>query len=693
MAKINYSKWSCIQEEYLQTYHFLGIKDEIWSILFEKIENKIDAHQIDYNGARYLLDRYFKRYIDKEIREGRTRIINNLLILIKKQNVQITYLFSEFFKAIHDLSIEIPEEYYVKLKKESVILQKMLAEADLEQVSFQNLESSYQKIALLLPLKSAYISFREVKRIYDRYYGELDDKGKKKLVQCLKDSSYSLKFKYLITYDSIFRSIYDTYCQEIEEIPNSFFQRALLDLSLNDLKYIVESHQQHCYMTIEHLKNQDYLYYIARFIQQCNNWDIDHKDDDSKKNSREDWNQTRKGWRRSDREIYDYFIIIKSDLTKEDKQVIDTLFCLLSKESQEGIQKYLKGIYRQSDPIGKKANSDIQKLKYQFKRYLADGYIIENRYFRDIYSCFVSIKPELTSEDKQSIDTLFERLSKERREGIQGYLKGTYHQKDPIGKKANSDIQMLRKHFKKYLATGQIFRSARYSEIYDYFTSIKPELTNEDKQVIDALFRRLPKERQEGIQEYLKGVYHPKDQVGKKVYNDIEKLKYHFHKYVTTGQFNSADRFQDARKIQDIYSYFVSIKPDLTEEDKQVIDVLFHFLSKERQMGIQGYINRIYHQRDPIGKRAHQDILKLKYQFRNLYSIHLQKFQTLLLAMKEIENHFYQLGYSPEEYRTYKQLWEQEIRKRGTTDILIVMKIFINESYGVIKQIEERRSL
>lgn len=612
MAKINYSKWSCIQEEYLQTYHFLGIKDEIWSILFEKIENKIDAHQIDYNGARYLLDRYFKRYIDKEIREGRTRIINNLLILIKKQNVQITYLFSEFFKAIHDLSIEIPEEYYIKLKKESVILQKMLAEADLEQVSFQNLESSYQKIALLLPLKSAYISFREVKRIYDRYYGELDEKGKKKLVQCLKDSSYSLKFKYLITYDSIFRSIYDTYCQEIEEIPNSFFQRALLDLSLNDLKYIVESHQQHCYMTIEHLKNQDYLYYIARFIQQCNNWDIDHKDDDSKKNSREDWNQTKKGWRRSDREIYDYFTIIKSDLTKE---------------------------------------------------------------------------------DKQAIDTLFERLSKERREGIQGYLKGTYHQKDPIGKKANSDIQMLRKHFKKYLATGQIFRSARYSEIYDYFTSIKPELTNEDKQVIDALFRRLPKERQEGIQEYLKGVYHPKDQVGKKVYNDIEKLKYHFHKYVTTGQFNSANRFQDARKIQDIYSYFVSIKPDLTEEDKQVIDVLFHFLSKERQMGIQGYINRIYHQRDPIGKRAHQDILKLKYQFRNLYSIHLQKFQTLLLAMKEIENHFYQLGYSPEEYRTYKQLWEQEIRKRGTTDILIVMKIFINESYGVIKQIEERRSL
>ena len=691
MIKKNHIKWLRVQEQYMQKYYFLGLKNKAWNLLFEKVEEKLDMENFDCQHAKNLLDRYFKRYIDKEIEEGKTRIINNLLILIRKQNAQITYLFSEFFKTIHDLNIEISEEYYIKLKKESVILQRMLAEADLEQVLFQNLESSYQKNALLLIFKPAHVTLSEVKRVYTRYYDLLHEEEKEALLERLEDSSYLAKFKYLIMYDSIFQSIYDTYCEEIEKIDNSSFHRVLLDLSLDELKYIVENHEQYRYMTIEHLKKQEYLYFISHFIKQSKVLDTPSEEAISCQSHARETRNVR--WKRNDRKFYDYFVSIKPNLTQKDKRAIDTLFSFLSKERQEGIQQYLQGIYRQYEPIGKQANNDIQKLKYQFRKYLMNGTLINNHHFENFYSYFTSIKPDLTQEDKQAIDTLFGFLSKERQEDIKNYLKGIYLQKTTIGKRANRDIEKLKCRFKRYLVTGQLFSSMRYRSLYSYFTSIKPELTQEDKQVIDTLFNRLPKERQEKIKSYLKGDILTGDPIVKIVYNDIGKLKYYFKKYIMTGKVYGPDCFQDVQKIQNLYSYFISIKPDLNEEDKKMIDFLFSLLPTERQEGIEGYIKRIYHQKDSIGKRAHQDILNLKHQFRNLYTLHLKKFQTLLLEMKEIENRFYQLGYTPEEYQSYKKNWEQEIKRRGIIDIISMIRIFIGESNEMLKQIEERRSL
>ncbi len=604
MAKINYPKWSHMQEQYMQMYQFLGLKNERWSILFEKIENKLDTHQIDYDGARYLLDRYFKCYIDKEIEEGRTRIINNLLILIKKKNAQITYLFSEFFKAIHSLSIEIPEEYYIKLKEESVILQRMLAEADLGRVSFQNLESSYQKIALLLSFKPVHVSFGEVKKIYEKYEESLDEVEKEKLAFHLKDASYSLKFKYLIIYDKVLEGIYAVYCQEIEKIFPSSFYRAILCLSLEHLKYVVAQYQQNQSLSITHLKNQDYLCLIANhmnqkvFINSLNNHSVKEKVGKMQV-------AAKKKGKRSSREIYTYFQSIKPNLTEEDKKVIDTLFSCLSKKSQEGIEGYIQGIYQRKEPIGKKADSDIQKLKYHFKKYLVTGRISKPFGHREIYDCFLSIKPNLTEEDRHKIDALFSALPQESQEGIIGYLKEIYHQKDSIGKRANRDIQVLRENFKKYLRTED--------------TSKKKDLSN------------MPK----------------------------------------------------------IYSYFISIKPKLTTEDKKVIDILFSCLSKEKQQGIKEYVQGI----DEQNSSAYFDIEKLKKQFQNIYSIRLLKYQALVSAMIKIEKSFYQLGLSFEEYQDYKQSLEQKIRNRGITNLFAIMRVFIIESYDTIKQMKERQNL
>ena len=69
--------------------------------------------------------------------------------------------------------------------------------------------------------------------------------------------------------------------------------------------------------------------------------------------------------------------------------------------------------------------------------------------FKDLYSYFKSIKKDLTEEDEKLIDALFHSLSKECQEGINGYISGKYHNSDAVGRKAYSDISLLRKKFER----------------------------------------------------------------------------------------------------------------------------------------------------------------------------------------------------------------------------------------------------
>ena len=126
-------------------------------------------------------------------------------------------------------------------------------------------------------------------------------------------------------------------------------------------------------------------------------------------------------------------------------------------------------------------------------------------------------------------------------------------------------------------------------DLYFYFRDIKEDLTEEDKKTIDTLFNNLLLERQEGIMGYIAGKYHWSDRKGRKAIYDIQILK---------------KQFQNNKQYKDIYSYFKSIKEDLTEEDRSQIDALFHSLSIERQEGIKGYIEGKYHCSDAIGYKA-----------------------------------------------------------------------------------------
>ena len=136
-------------------------------------------------------------------------------------------------------------------------------------------------------------------------------------------------------------------------------------------------------------------------------------------------------------------------------------------------------------------------------------------YFKDIYSYFKSIKEDLTEEDKKLIDALFHSLSKERQERIKGYIEGKYYNSDAVGKKASSDINLLRKQF-KYLQVPQ-----KVKTLYDCFRSDQEELTVEDIRYIDSLLLELPLENQKGILEYLQNKHLKKSFIARRARFDL----------------------------------------------------------------------------------------------------------------------------------------------------------------------------
>ena len=387
--------------------------------------------------------------------------------------------------------------------------------------------------------------------------------------------------------------------------------------------------------------------------------------------------------------LYSYFEKIKPELSEEDKKVIDTLYSHLSKERQDGIQGYLERKYYQIGKIRKKAANDINLLQQQFRRYLEKGYLNLIYKKKTLYSYFEKIKLELSEEDKKAIDTLYSRLSKERQEGIQGYIERKYHFSDVIGKKAANDINLLQQQFRRYLEKGYLNLIYKKKTLYSYFEEIKLGLSEEDKKAIDTLYSCLSEERQEGIQGYIEGKYHATDRIGRKASHDIQQLQRKFEKYLESGVL-------DVRMSRTLYSYFEKIKSELSEENKKVIDTLYSRLSKERQKGIEGYIEGKYHQTDAIGRKASHDIQQLQRKFekylesgvldvrmsRTLYSY----FEKIKLELSEEDKKAIDTLYSRlskerqkgiEGYIEGKYHRTNEIGRKAPADILKLQRRFI----------------
>ena len=291
---------------------------------------------------------------------------------------------------------------------------------------------------------------------------------------------------------------------------------------------------------------------------------------------------------------------------------------------------------------------------------------------RELYNYFKKYSVELTDMDKQVINMLFKRLSEERQARIQGYIDGVYHQREKAGRNAAKDLQLLQYQF------------------------IKKELTLEDKEVIDALISTLSKDNQQKIIQYIRYKHHQLYPVDEKTYKVASLLKNKFKKYVETS------KFPEEYKKMVLYQYFASIKENFSEEDKEILNTLLKKISLERRNRIVDYLKgKISHTSD-MNKVVAKDLQLLQRKFeqypRNRSNIkvegnYLKKVQVLLEAMKVIEESFYQLGFSEEEYRKYKLEKEQKIRERGIISFEDVMSTFITDSYYCIKAYQERKTL
>ena len=591
-----------IIQHYEEKYLFLGFREENWQKLYAQVIAFVEKQRVyDFKKVNEYVLQVINRYIKRQIAQKKVRIINNLFILVSKNtSSDYSILLQEFLNQLDQFSIEMDEEYYEIFKQQSTGFKKILEHFRVQHLNFSELKNWWQEYYFYQKFKVYGKSLEEIKQLFWAYFSVFDESLKNQIQRNI--NRYIDKFRYLFSYEEYFQNIYQIYLVKMQNISIDIFRKALFYWSLERLELLINEYKHNQCVNDESKQKKDYLLLLLQdalgFKKMSEKQEVSLKAEflDVKK-------------RRESRTLYSYFEKIKPELSAEDEKVIDTLYSRLSKERQDGIQGYIEGKYHQTDKIGRKASSDIGGLQKQFSRYLKTGTLNLRYKKKTLYSYFEKIKPELSEEDKKVIDTLYSHLSKERQDGIQGYLERKYYQIGKIRKKAANDINLLQQQFRRYLEKGYLNLIYKKKTLYSYFEKIKLELSEEDKKAIDTLYSRLSKERQEGIQGYIEGKYHATDRIGRKASHDIQQLQRKFEKYLESGVL-------DVRMSRTLYSYFEKIKSELSEENKKVIDTLYSRLSKERQKGIEGYIEGKYHQTDAIGRKASNDISLLQKQFK-----------------------------------------------------------------------------
>ena len=677
-----------IIQHYEEKYLFLGFREENWQKLYAQVIAFVEKQRVyDFKKVNEYVLQVINRYIKRQIAQKKVRIINNLFILVSKNtSSDYSILLQEFLNQLDQFSIEMDEEYYEIFKQQSTGFKKILEHFRVQHLNFSELKNWWQEYYFYQKFK-VYGKSLEIKQLFWAYFSVFDESLKNQIQRNI--NRYIDKFRYLFSYEEYFQNIYQIYLVKMQNISIDIFRKALFYWSLERLELLINEYKHNQCVNDESKQKKDYLLLLLQdalgFKKMSEKQEVSLKAEflDVKK-------------RRESRTLYSYFEKIKPELSAEDEKVIDTLYSRLSKERQDGIQGYIEGKYHQTDKIGRKASSDIGGLQKQFSRYLKTGTLNLRYKKKTLYSYFEKIKPELSEEDKKVIDTLYSHLSKERQDGIQGYLERKYYQIGKIRKKAANDINLLQQQFRRYLEKGYLNLIYKKKTLYSYFEKIKLELSEEDKKAIDTLYSRLSKERQEGIQGYIERKYHFSDVIGKKAANDINLLQQQFRRYLEKGYLNLI------YKKKTLYSYFEKIKLELSEEDKKAIDTLYSRLSKERQKGIEGYIEGKYHRTNEIGRKAQADILKLQRRFiryleieslEGCSKVQLKKKQVLLEALKVIETSFYRLGYTSSDYQKYKDEKMLDIVSRGNASQLTILYIFVMESFYFIKEQEKIRTL
>ena len=603
-----------IIREYQNKYAFLALNDYSW----KKIENQIlillENHTIYVSkDIHNYLDKIMNNYIGNQIIKKNPRIIKNMLLLLSREYSNYSVLLQKFLEKIDELNINITEEYYQILKEQDA-LRKILIYLDCESLKFEELKDYLKKMMYYEKIRIHQKSFKVCKNIFESYFSLLDDESKNRILNHF--DFYVRKFKFLIAQEDILEDIFG-YCRDkYAKYPIEDFRMVIFSWNKERVDALIKEYRRNQCLVLENLKKYDYLLFLVQDVHRLNASGRNIKlfsfkeDIEEPKEPTSNYPKVRAG-RVKRKTVYEYILPKDQPLTEKDKQIIDALFLNLSEERRENIQNYLNGLFLAKDELGKKARGDIYTIKRQFKIYRETGSLERKGKKKTIYEYFVIDGRDLTEEDKKIVDTLFSRLSAERRENIEKYLNGLFSSRSELGRKAIGYILTLQYQFKKYQEIGTLGKkSKKRTTIYEHFVVDGKSLSEEDKKIIDILFSRLSEERRENIQNYLNGLFSSRSELGKKVFVDIHILQQQFRRYKKTGIL----KFKERKKT--IYEYFTIDGKDLTEEDKKIVDTLFSKLSAERRENIQNYLNDLFSTRDESDKKARSDIYILQQQFR-----------------------------------------------------------------------------
>ena len=254
------------KEHYLKEYYFLGISEEKWNHLFSLAVKNINEKQPRGLQVKNYVNQHISDYIKREIMSKKTRIIRNLLVLIKNNSKTDKEVLQKFLHELKYLHIEIDEEYYELLCQESLVLQTVLINLDLFHVPFSQLEKEFELTLIYLKIIPGGISFLESKKIFEYLMGLLDDQEREDVLKVLQNNSFNsvncMKFKYFIRNYDIFESVYRIFIEQIRYVSEDSFMLMLLYFSLEELKRVVEGYYRFIGMDHDMKRKPAFLYQL-----------------------------------------------------------------------------------------------------------------------------------------------------------------------------------------------------------------------------------------------------------------------------------------------------------------------------------------------------------------------------------------------------------------------------------------------
>lgn len=239
-------------------------------------------------------------------------------------------ILQEFFEVLSIFHIQISEEYYLLLKRDCSILKKLLHYFALEDVPFADLEKTFKQNLFYVSIKPSQISLQVTMDVFFRYYQLLDDTQKNKLLKGIQNKNTLLihKIKFLIDNDQDFQNIYAIFCKVIHQVSLDEFRKILFSLDEQRLHYLIEQYRYNLVFTLDSLKQYDYLYFLANVSPKMDIPIEENEADNicSLPTNYQCFAKENLPRKRKYHSLYDFFTLVKPELTDEDKKVIQILF-------------------------------------------------------------------------------------------------------------------------------------------------------------------------------------------------------------------------------------------------------------------------------------------------------------------------------------------------------------------------------